>query len=224
MKPLIQIGLIASLFNVLLSCNGQANEKMPIKQESASTPKIKVGGRCEDCKLINIGMPEDIASTDTSSGWQETGQKLLVSGVVFKKDGRTPADNVIIYYWQTDNNGFYSPMEGLDEQAKQHGHIRGWMKTDELGRYALYTIRPTPYPKTENPSHIHLLVKEPDIDNEYYIDDIMFDDDAFLTENFRNRLEKRGGNGIVKVGFENEMQIAKRDIILGYNIPDYPEK
>ena len=38
-----------------------------------------------------VGMPADITPTDTSAGWTERGQKLLVTGVVYGRDGRTPA-------------------------------------------------------------------------------------------------------------------------------------
>ena len=104
----------------------------------------------------------------------------MVTGTVFQIDGKTPAPNVIIYYWQTDHEGYYSPKDGMDEQAKKHGHIRGWVKTDIEGKYSIYTIRPSPYPNEVLPAHIHLSIKEPGIKNEYYTDDINFDDDPLL--------------------------------------------
>lgn len=66
-----------------------------------------------------VGMPTNISSVDTSFGWAEKGQKLLVTGKVYKFDGKTPASNVIIYYWQTDNNGYYSPTKEMDDKAKR---------------------------------------------------------------------------------------------------------
>ena len=63
-------------------------------------------------------MTTNLKAINTSTGWAEKGQKLLVTRTVIKLDGKTPAPNVIIYYWQTDNNGYYSPSEGLDEKSK----------------------------------------------------------------------------------------------------------
>ena len=89
-----------------------------------------VGGGCDGCELMFAGMPKNISSTDTSAGWWEEGQKLLVEGIVFQLDGETPASDIILYYWQTDNNGNYSPTPDMDQKARRHGHIRGWVKTD----------------------------------------------------------------------------------------------
>ena len=169
-------------------------------------------------------MPANVEAVDTSAGWYEAGQKLLITGTVYKPDGKTTAPGVIIYYWQTDNNGLYSPAPGMNEKAKRHGHIRGWIKTGDDGKYALYTIKPAPYPNTDNPSHIHPLIKEPGIANEYYIDEFLFDDDPLLTTEKRKHCENRCGNGIVKTTMQNGMLVATRDIVLGLNIPGYPKE
>ncbi len=112
----------------------------------------------------------------------------------------------------------------MDEKAKRHGHIRGWVKTDENGKYLIYTIRPAPYPNEIIPAHIHTSIKEPSIDNEYYIDEFVFDDDKLLTSAKRKALENRGGSGIFRVLISGDLQIAEHNIILGLNIPNYPDK
>ena len=113
----------------------------------------------------------------------------------------------------------------MDESTKRHGHIRGWVKTDENGKYTVYTIRPAPYPNDVLPAHIHLSIKEPDIENEYYTDDINFDDDKLLIQHFKKYpQENRGGSGVVRVLLTDELQIAEHDIVLGLNIPNYPKK
>lgn len=209
--------------SILTSCNGQI--KTDKKQIEVKTDKAKlVGGGCDGCELMYVGMPKNIKSIDTSAGWTEKGQKLLITGTVYKLGGKIPAPNVIIYYWQTDNNGYYSPKEGMDEQAKRHGHIRGWVKSDENGKYSIYTIRPAPYPNDDMPAHIHTSIKEPSIADEYYIDEFVFDDDILLTGKKRKALENRGGSGILRVLIDKDKQIAEHNIILGLNIPNYPEK
>lgn len=181
-----------------------------------------VGGGCDGCELMYIGMPESINAVDTSEGWNEKGQKLLLTGIVYKLDGKTPAPDVIIYYWQTDNNGYYSPRDGMDNRARRHGHIRGWVKTGPDGRYSIYTIRPAAYPGDDIPAHIHTSIKEPDVKNEYYIDEFVFDDDPLLTGAKRRALQNRGGSGVLRVLISGDMQVAEHNIILGLNIPNYP--
>lgn len=213
---------LAFFTTLFLSCNGQTNTNSASEKPSDKTKLI--GGGCDGCEIMYVDMPTNLKAVDTSAGWAEKGQKLLVTGTVFKLDGKTPAPNVIIYYWQTDNNGFYSASEGLDEKAKTHGHIRGWIKTDENGKYTIYTIRPAPYPNDVLPAHIHLSIKEPSIENEYYPDDINFDDDKLLIPYFKKYpQENRGGSGVVRVLLKSGIQIAEHDIILGLNIPNYPK-
>lgn len=204
---------------IVNSCNGQSgNTSSPSSKNS-----LLVGGGCDGCELMFIGMPEKIYSIDTSAGWKEKGQPLVIHGQAFAKDGVTPAPNIIVYYWQTDNNGYYSPSPEQDQRTKRHGHIRGWIKTDKDGRYTLYTIRPAPYPKEDMPAHIHLSVKEPGISNEYYIDELVFDDDKLLTAAKRSKMENRGGSGILKTRIVDGTQSADHSFVAGKNIPNYPK-
>jgi protocatechuate 3,4-dioxygenase, beta subunit len=220
MKKLFHIATLVTLVVFLESCQGQTKSNFST-QKNTNIKKL-VGGGCDGCELMYVGMPTNINATDTSAGWNEKGQKLLVTGKVYKIDGKTPASNVVIYYWQTDNNGYYSPTKNLDKNAKRHGHIRGWVKTDGDGRYSIYTIKPTPYPNDNIPAHIHTSIKEPNIENEYYIDEFIFDDDKLLTSEKRKALENRGGSGILRVLLKDNLQIAEHNIILGLNIPNYP--
>ncbi len=220
MNQLSPVGLFIFGCILLNGCNGQKKTTPTAINQSA--PNKLVGGGCDGCELMFEGMPENILPVDTSAGWAEKGQPLLITGKVLKLDGKTPASNTILYYWQTDNNGYYSPKVGMDEKAKRHGHIRGWIKTDEKGNYSLYTIRPAPYPKEQIPAHIHIAIKEPTIKNEYYIDELVFDDDRLLTGLKRKALENRGGSGILRLLISGGLQIAAHNIILGLNIPNYP--
>ena len=221
MSRQIQLLLFVIPFNLLTGCNGQTKNNTATSQ-NIDIEKL-VGGGCDGCEIMFVGMPQNISSVDTSVGWTEKGQKLLVTGKVYKIDGKTPAPNVIVYYWQTDNNGLYSPTKGMDENAKRHGHIRGWVKTDEQGNYSIYTIRPAPYPNENIPAHIHTSIKEPNVENEYYIDEFVFDDDKLLTGEKRKKLENRGGSGILRLLNKENLQIAEHNIILGLNIPNYPD-
>jgi protocatechuate 3,4-dioxygenase beta subunit len=212
---------------LLIACSNQPNNAQQFASLNDTTQRVQsngiVGGRCDGCEIMYIGMPADIVSVDTSVAWNEKGQKLLVHGTVYKHDGKTPAPNVILYYWHTDNNGYYSPAPNQDEKSKRHGHIRGWVKTNKEGHYSIYTTRPAPYPDGGIPEHIHMTVKEPGL-NEYWIDEFLFDDDPLLTGAERKKQENRGGNGILTVENKNGMQVAERNIVLGLHIPNYPVK
>ncbi len=223
MKKALRFGFFIFIYTLLLSCNLQTKNNNQVQQGTQTITSKIVGGGCDGCEIMYIGMPKNIKAIDTSTGWTEKGQKLLVTGKVYQRDDKTPAPNVVIYYWQTDHNGYYSSKVGKDEKAKRHGHIRGWVKTDEKGNYSIYTIRPAPYPNEDLPAHIHISIKEPTIENEYYIDELVFDDDKLLTAEKRKALENRGGSGIMKVELSGEMQVAKHNIMLGLNIPDYPK-
>lgn len=223
MKKTIKIIISIVVACTLTHCNGQIKRAKQQTDLKTDTNKL-VGGGCDGCELMYIGMPKNIKSIDTSTGWTEPGQKLLITGTIYKLGGKIPAPNVIIYYWQTDNKGYYTPKAGMHEQAKRHGHIRGWVKSDENGKYSIYTIRPAAYPNDDMPAHIHTSIKEPNIANEYYIDEFVFDDDILLTGKKRKALENRGGSGILRVLIDKDMQIAEHNIILGLNIPNYPVK
>lgn len=174
--------------------------------------------------------PADLTSQDTSPGWNLNGQKMLLTGIVYQNDGKTPVSDVVIYYYQTNLEGKYlhKPQEKRSMPPNQlgqtHGYIRGWVKTDKDGKYSIYTVRSGAYPNWQEPAHIHLTVKEPNSIKEYFIDDVVFDDDRTLTTQRRIKMENRAGSGVVRMVRKGELQIAERNIILGLNIPDYPKK
>lgn len=204
--------------SLLLSCNGQTTSGT----KNISAKDSIVGGPFENREFMYIGMPENIGSVDTSAGWTQQGQKLLITGTIYKLDGKTPAHGVILYYYHTDVNGVYANKRGLDPRVVKHGYIRGWVKSDEKGKYAIYTVRPGSYPSRDVEAHIHPSIKEPGIDKEYYIDEFVFDDDILLTGKKRKKLPNRGGSGILRPLIQGDLQIAEHNIILGLNIPHYP--
>lgn len=179
-----------------------------------------VGGTCEDCALMFEGIPENPSWQTNIAGPDEPGESLIIHGVIYKQDGKTPAPDVILYVYHTDNKGLYSPAP-KQIVAKRHGYLRGWMKSGSDGRYEFKTIRPASYPNSKNPQHIHPIIKEPGA-TLYWIDEFLFDDDPLLSGQEKSRQEKRGGNGIITLKKnEKGVWVGKRDIILGMNIPKY---
>jgi protocatechuate 3,4-dioxygenase beta subunit len=192
------------------SCNAQTKK----------TTTQLVGGGCEGCEAIFEYRNKKLTSIDTLPKFQNNEPKLKITGTVFKKDGKTPAENVIIYIYHTNRQGIYETKGNETGWAKRHGFIRGWVKTDKDGKYTFYTFRPAAYPGGSEPEHIHITVKEPD-KNEYYLDDYLFDDDPILSQNKIAKLNNRGGSGIVKAIQKNGILTIERNIILGKNIPNY---
>ncbi|TXI34725.1 MAG: intradiol ring-cleavage dioxygenase [Niabella sp.] len=211
--PIITIFLF-----LFLSCNGRVN-----KQKIEEVSSI-VGGGCEGCELMYFGMPKEINSLDTSIGWLQHSQKLIVTGKVFHLDGKTPAVGVVIYYWHTDEKGLYASQPDFPKEIKAHGELRGWVKTDELGNYSIYTSRPAAYPNDNIPQHIHLSIKEPQLPNEYFAD-LYFDDDLlYLSHKKKYGKLDRAGTELLRVVIDGKLQIAEHNIILGLNIPNYPKQ
>jgi len=183
-------------------------------------PDKKAIPDCEDCELMFEGMPKSLMWSTQIADEKEPGELMIVSGTIFKSDGKTPAPGVILYVYHTDAKGIYSPASG-QKDAKRHGHLRGWMKSDEQGRYQFTSIRPASYPSRNAPQHIHPIIQESE-SSIYWIDEYLFDDDPLLTQDERARQQKRGGPGIIHLVKNNRgVWIGGRDIVLGMNIPNY---
>lgn len=187
---------------------------------SVSVFSQTLGGPCEGCEALLEYGNRQLSSIDTLPDYSQNEPKIIVTGTVYKPDGKTPANGVIIYAYHTDRSGVY-PTKG-DEKgwARRHGYIRGWTKTDENGQYTFYTFKPETYPSRTEPAHIHLTVKESD-KQEYWIDSIQFEEDELLTKKVREKMGNRGGSGIVKLKEKGSFLLAERDIILGLNIQNY---
>ncbi|MBL7863618.1 MAG: intradiol ring-cleavage dioxygenase [Cyclobacteriaceae bacterium] len=174
---------------------------------------------CEDCELMLEGMPTSLSWNTRISSSADAGEPLVVSGIVYQTDGKTPAPGVILYVYHTNQKGKYAPSSG-QVNGRRHGHLRGWMKTDERGRYEFQTIRPGSYPNSDNPQHIHPIIKE--ASRIYWIDEYLFDDDPLLTKSAREHQQKRGGSGILKAQKDSQgVWRATRDITLGLNVTGY---
>lgn len=207
--------LIGAILSVMIaSClSGQS-------VETDNEPVI--GGPCEGCDAVFYGMPDSIGSTARIAPASEPGEPLIIDGIVTTLDG-DPAQGVIVYAYHTNDKGIY-PYDSIAQKqyGVRHGKLRGWVKTDSLGRYRFETIRPKGYPQSDNPQHIHMHIIEPGRFT-YYIDDIMFEDDPRLSEEFRSRSRNaRGASGIAMPTRDDaSVWRVTRNIVLGKNIPGY---
>ena len=212
------------LFAFFIACVLNACvQKSAATQKESSTSDSFVGGRCEGCEAIfETPVPfKKLSYVDTLPDFYEAGPKIMIHGTVYKADGKTPAENTILYVYHTDQTGHYTNRNKEKNWGARHGYIRGWMRTNEKGEYRFYTLRPASYPGTTALQHIHPTVKEAD-KNEYYIDEYLFADDPFIKKNQQAAEEARGGSGMVDLKNEHGIFTGKRDIYLGRNIPNYP--
>jgi len=212
MKKLITAVLVCLYFS---GCT-QTNSTVTVNN------KQHVGGSCEGCEAI-FESPvsfDQLDHIDTLPDFEWQKEKMLLTGIVFHADGKTPAKDVVLYVYHTNDKGIYPEDDNAVGWAKSHGYIRGWIKTNERGEYKFYSFRPASYPNSTQPQHVHITVKEPD-KNEYYLDDFMFADDPYLPKANSNR-QARGGNGVVQLKMSDGILKATRLIVLGKNIPGYP--
>lgn len=198
--------LLALLTSSISACGqGQSYTNKPL------------GGPCEDCMLMFDGIPSQLTFTAHLASEDEAGEPLVIRGTIYQPDGKTPASNIILYVYHTDNNGLYSKGKN-QQQGIRHGHLRGWVKTNAQGQYEFKTIRPASYPNSHSPQHIHPIIYEPG-KGYYWIDEYQFDDDPYLTARERAMAQNRGGSGIIKLTQDSAgVWQGKRDIVLGLNV------
>lgn len=213
--------ILSSVF-VLFTLSGCSQNNA---QKNQSQKDIHVGGRCEGCEAIyESPIPfAQLKAVDTLPDFNEAGPKIEISGIIYQRDGKTPARDIILYVYHTDQAGLYSKKGNAEGWGKRHGYIRGWLKTDANGNYKFYTLIPASYPNSTILKHIHPTIKEPGF-SEYWMDDFVFDDDPFLTEKERTKNNPVGGNGVLKPLLKDGIYYATRNIILGLNVKDYPVK
>jgi protocatechuate 3,4-dioxygenase beta subunit len=183
-----------------------------------------VGLPCEGCEAAFDGLPSAIGSTLRLGREDEPGEPLRLEGIV--RDARGKAvPGVILYFYQTDATGLYPPGNGArTADGRLHGTLRGWLVTDDQGRYTLDTIRPGAYPNDIEPQHIHIHVIEPGRCT-YFVDDVVFEDDPRLTPAMRRRSTSRGGLGITLPTKDTSGRwFVTRDITLGAAVPGYPPR
>lgn len=206
--------LILFMFTVLTVSCGHSQNKEKI------SPRL-VGGPCEGCEAIFEYRNKKLTSVDTLPDFNGQGLKIKVSGVIYKNDGKTPAKDVILYVYHTNQNGIYAPRNGDTGWAKRHGYIRGWVKTDTEGRYTFYTLKPGLYPNRSSPAHIHPTILEPN-GKYYWLESYHFQGDPLLTQKEISPENPRGGSsGLLTLKKEGNIWVGTRDIVLGKNVSDY---
>lgn len=168
------------------------------------------------CEWCGTGeAPPNLTHVMTIAGDDEPGERIILRGRVFQTDGVTPAPGVVIYAYHTDETGVYRREGGETGNARRHGVLRGWLRTDSEGRYEIRTIKPAPYPSRNGPAHVHLTLQPPN-GEEFWIDSTVFAGDPLITDRQRREDARDGAFGaIVDLSpGEDGVPVGVRDIRL----------
>ena len=123
----------------------------------------------------------------------EPGKKIKVVAVIKNKDGQ-PISNANVYLYQTDSRGWYAadaPHVLMNQGDFAHARLFGYVKTDKNGRLELHTIKPSGYPQSDLPAHIHVHVAAAGY--QPFVTEFLFRDDERLKGEVLNRAIVDGG-------------------------------
>ncbi|MBC7875142.1 MAG: hypothetical protein H7Y01_14155 [Ferruginibacter sp.] len=135
-------------------------------------------------ELIKVNATADILKITTPA---EPGKKIRVLGIVQDKNGK-PVAGALVYLYQTDYRGWYAadaPHVLQYEGDIRHARLFGYVKTDANGKFELHTIKPSGYPRSDLPAHIHVHVVTKDY--KPYGTEFLFDDDERLIGKVREQ-------------------------------------
>jgi len=127
------------------------------------------------CKAETISI-----ATDTIPG-----RKIKVIGTVKDNVGK-PIVGALVYLYHTDSRGWYAadaPHVSMNEGDMRHARLFGYVKTDKNGMFELHTIKPSGYPKSDLPAHIHVHVDATGYQS--FVTEFLFDDDERLMGKIR---------------------------------------
>lgn len=226
-KRLHAIAALLLAVPFILSCF----TKEQVTVSNAASPAQSSPPECDCCVIKEA--PSRLSHQLKIAPERTDVQRITLSGVVYESDGKTPARDVVMYVYQTDETGRYSKRgdENRNSFAWWHGKQRGWLKTNEKGEYEIDTIKPAPYPNGNEPAHVHAIVKAPTQKHCYYIADFVFKNDPLLnskywvgTERFwrSTGLAQNPNYGGVKLNRDRSGRLlGKRDITLfqEYDLP-----
>ena len=120
------------------------------------------------------------------------GKKIKVVGTVKNAAGK-PVAGALVYLYHTDSRGWYAadaPHVLMNEGDMRHARLFGYVKTDKCGMFELHTIKPSGYPKSDLPAHIHIHVEADGY--QPVITEFLFDDDERLVRKIRENAVRDG--------------------------------
>jgi len=194
MKEIILSILLCTAFSTISFC--QVNKETLIKEaeEKLKTNKATISQILTDKKydavhpetsfreLVKKYCKAEVISiaTDTIPG-----RKIKVIGTIKNTEGK-PITGALVYLYHTDAGGRYAadaPHVSMNEGDMRHARLFGYVQTDKNGKFELHTIKPSGYPQSDLPAHIHVHIDA----NGYqtFITEFLFNDDERLVGKIR---------------------------------------
>jgi len=176
-----------------------------VSQDPKYPSTLSGGAPCGSCHE-----PESLSWKTVIPSPNEPGEPIVITGRIFKADGKTPAEGMVLWVYHTDRTGYYNAQDDAS-----HPRLNGWMKIGADGKYEFRTIRPGAYPHRSTPAHIHAHVYGPGF-SERSIDDYWFKDDPRINEKELKQQADNGGHPVVvevKRGSDGVWR-GERDIVL----------
>jgi len=115
----------------------------------------------------------------------EPGKKIQVICTVKNEAGKV-VPGALVYLYQTDAKGWYAadaPHVQMNEGDIRHARLFGYVRTNSTGQFELHTVKPSGYPKSDLPAHIHVHVNADGY--RAYGSEFLFDDDDRLVGEIR---------------------------------------
>lgn len=121
----------------------------------------------------------------------EPGKKIKVLASLKDESGKS-ITGAVVYFYQTDAKGWYAadqPHVGGNSGDQRHARIFGYAKTDAAGKFEIHTVKPSGYPQSDLPAHIHVEIRDlPGY--QPIITEFLFDDDERLVGEIRNNAQQ----------------------------------
>lgn len=148
-QSFLLIVLAIILVGIYLASKQQTptNQSLPQAESQLTTPECNLTPTPPQAEgpYYKSGSPQR-----TNTAKDVTGEKLIVTGVVFDKNCK-PKSYAWLDFWQA----------GADGQYDNTGYkLRGHQYADKDGKYTLETVIPAPY--STRPPHIHVKVRSAD--------------------------------------------------------------
>ncbi len=99
-----------------------------------------------------------------------------------------PLKNHLVYFYQTDARGWYSansPHVGGNSGDMRQARLFGYGKTNGQGQLVIETVKPSGYPQSDLPAHIHIHFEMPG--SHERVTELLFDDDPRLVGRIRDQ-------------------------------------
>jgi protocatechuate 3,4-dioxygenase beta subunit len=182
------------LFFLITACSQNSGTLIREAEEKLKAGKATISQILTDKKYDAVHpetsfrkIIEKYAKAETISIASDTipGKKIKVIGTIKNEEGQ-PVANALVYLYHTDSRGWYaanSPHVNMNSGDMLHARLFGYVRTDKDGKFELHTIKPSGYPQSDLPAHIHVDVTADGYRN--FVNEFLFDDDERLVGTIR---------------------------------------